>query len=285
MAVKDAISCGRGREMTYRAQSMARTATGALLVALLMAAAFRLLPDYAHRWWPQLPLHWALKPILLPALALLLLRRRLPEIRFQPQQWPHLLFVVGCVALAVLAFGKLGFDETYSNWRLALPIAALFAIGVPLAQRLGAVRGGTALSIGWYFGPCLIALCVWPAWLSAVPVTPLGNMVMNFLFIGMAEELAFRGVIYGYLQPRLPGRFVGISHVNWITAALFAWVHNVSLAPDHWPWLSFTFAMGLLFGVLREKTGNWLIPGIGHGSMIPLLQAFAALGLLELPGG
>jgi membrane protease YdiL (CAAX protease family) len=264
---------------------MARTATGALLVAVLMAAAYRLLPDYAYRWWPELFLHWALKPVLLPAIALLVLRRRLPEIRFQPQQWPHLLFAVGCAALAVLAFGKLGFDETYSNWRLALPIAALSAICVPFAQRLGAVAGGTALSIWWYFGLCGIAFCIWPTWLSAVPVTPLGNMVMNFLFIGMAEELAFRGVIYGYLLPRLPGRFAGISYVNWITAALFAWIHNVYLAPDHWPWLSFTFAMGLLFGVLREKTGSWLIPGIGHGSMIPLLQAFVALGLLDLPGG
>jgi membrane protease YdiL (CAAX protease family) len=264
---------------------MARTATGALLVAVLMAAAFRLLPDYAHRWWPALPLHWALKPVLLPAVALLVLRRRLPEIRFQSQQWPHLLLVVGCVALAVLSFGKLGFDETYSNWRLALPIAALFAICVPFAQRLGAVTGGTVLSIGWYFGLCVIALCIWPAWLSAVPVTPLGNMVMNFLFIGMAEELAFRGVIYGYLHPRLPGRFMGISLVNAATAALFAWIHNLYLVGDLLPWLSFTFAMGLLFGVLREKTGNWLIPGIGHGLIIPVLQGFAALGWLQMPGG
>jgi membrane protease YdiL (CAAX protease family) len=106
---------------------------------------------------------------------------------------------------------------------------------------------------------------------------------MNFLFIGMAEELAFRGLIQGYLLTRLRGYFLGVSTANWITAALFAWIHNFYLDTNLLPWMSFTFPMGLVYGIIREKTGNWTISGISHGLMIPSLYAFAKLGALEMP--
>ncbi len=257
---------------------------GSLTVALLLAAAYVQIPYHTYRWWPEIPVHWAQKPILLPVMALLILQSSLPEISFHRRHRLHVLFVTGCVALAVFAFGVLGLDKTYSSWRLAAPIVVLFSASAALALRLPAVKSTGHASVWWYFGLCAVAFYFWPAWLSETPVSPLGNMVMNFLFIGMAEELAFRGVIYGYLAKRLHGCFLGLTHANWVTALLFAWIHNFYLTPELLPWLSFALPMGLLFGVLREKTGSWIVPGIGHGLMIPLLQLFAVLGLFSIPG-
>ncbi|MDH7561736.1 MAG: CPBP family intramembrane metalloprotease, partial [bacterium] len=96
----------------------------------------------------------------------------------------------------------------------------------------------------------------------------------------------------GYIQSRLnaafgkPFRFFGVTW-GWglvITAALFGLMHvaNIGSFIDHqweaeWWWGFWTFFSGLVFGFVREKSGNIIAPAILHG--LPQALAYAALGL------
>jgi membrane protease YdiL (CAAX protease family) len=74
-------------------------------------------------------------------------------------------------------------------------------------------------------------------------------------------------VIQGYLLQRCPGLAgLGISWANLLAAILFAWSHNFALDPQQLPWLLFTFAMGLAFGIVRERTGSWFAPALAHAA-------------------
>lgn len=102
------------------------------------------------------------------------------------------------------------------------------------------------------------------------------TVVWQFVFSGFGEEIFFRG----YIQSRLnlafgrPYEWKGI-HFGaglFITAAIFAithmmntgniWLGDFNLA---WWWGTFTFVGGILFGLLREKTGSIVAPGTLHG--------------------
>jgi membrane protease YdiL (CAAX protease family) len=102
------------------------------------------------------------------------------------------------------------------------------------------------------------------------------TVVWQFVFSGFGEEIFFRG----YIQSRLNAAF-GRPY-SWkgirfgpgliITAAIFSishmlntaniWFGDFNLA---WWWGTFTFVGGLLFGLLREKTGSVVAPGLLHG--------------------
>lgn len=102
------------------------------------------------------------------------------------------------------------------------------------------------------------------------------TIVWQFFFSGFGEEFFFRG----YIQSRLnlafgrPYEWRGIRFGAglFLTAGIFALTHmlntaNIWLGDFNlaWWWGSFTFVGGLLFGLLREKTGSIVAPGVLHG--------------------
>lgn len=115
----------------------------------------------------------------------------------------------------------------------------------------------------------------------------LSALFFYVLFLGLGEELLFRG----YIQSRLneafgrPYQFFG---VNWgwgiiITSVLFGFFHvlNIySLIMGNWQWTPWwglwTFFAGLVNGFVREKTGSIVAPTILHG--LPQGIAYAILG-------
>jgi CAAX protease family protein len=121
--------------------------------------------------------------------------------------------------------------------------------------------------------------------------SPLGHAIPSFVFyiffLGLGEELLFRG----YIQSRLniawgrPFQFCG---VNWgwgiiITSLIFGLMHvlNIySLVMGHWqlqPWWGFwTFFGGLVLGFIREKTGSIVASTILHGLPQAIYSAFPA---------
>ncbi len=112
--------------------------------------------------------------------------------------------------------------------------------------------------------------------------------VFYLLFLGLGEELLFRG----YIQSRLnavwgrPFQFYG---VNWgwgviIASALFGLMHVLNLGSlvggawkPAWWWGFWTFFSGLVLGFVREKTGSIVASTILHG--LPQAIAYAILGL------
>ena len=108
------------------------------------------------------------------------------------------------------------------------------------------------------------------------------------LFLGLGEELLFRGYIQSRLNAVLgrPFQFYG---VNWgwgiiIASALFGFMHVLNIGSLvsgdwklEWWWGFWTFFGGLVLGSVREKTGSIAASTILHG--LPQALAYAILGL------
>jgi membrane protease YdiL (CAAX protease family) len=204
--------------------------------------------------------------VLVPTLASRLLRRSLPSLVVNAaHRWDYLAILTFAI-IDLAFFHFLGRDETYGDLLKAatLTIPSILFLAFIGRVRLPGRGAEHRLSGGWLLVSMLLA---WVFVVIAKPDVTVAVFLFNLLFIGFAEEYAFRGVIQGYLLDHLSYRtLIGISWANLITAALFALMHNPSLSPEKLPWLLSTFAMGLAFGVARERTGSWFAPAVAHGA-------------------
>ncbi|WP_372994298.1 JDVT-CTERM system glutamic-type intramembrane protease MrtJ [Marinobacter sp.] len=93
------------------------------------------------------------------------------------------------------------------------------------------------------------------------------------LWAPVIEELAFRGVVQGWLSGNSWGKrgFAGLSCANLIAALLFSAWHLVYRA-DLIAWL--VFIPALVFGYFRDR----------HGSLVPCVILHAAYNAALLPG-
>lgn len=253
-----------------------------LAVAAILAFAFSL--SYLQPL-PGVPdgLRMATHATLVPLLGVMLLRRRFPEVHISAAHIPLALVGLVCTAVLVLIGASLGFEQTYSDWRNAVLVAGWTLVPLVVALKLRApALTGARVSGWWQVAAALLAVAIWPSGPTG-DISVLGELVTNFLLIGMTEELAFRGVIQGHLLSRWRGSWLGISWANWVTALLFAWIHNPTFAVNHLAWFIYLVPMGLFYGVLRERTGSWFLPGVVHGLVAPALYAWALLGVIRLP--
>jgi membrane protease YdiL (CAAX protease family) len=132
-------------------------------------------------------------------------------------------------------------------------------------------RGNLALTLLLLLFPICLALAM-----GRLRVLVASTVVWQFVFSGFGEEFAWRG----YAQSRLnqafgrPMRLFGIQFgVGLIIASLlFALLHAfngydpaIGFSSLSWGWALSAFVGGLFFGVIREKTGTLVAPGIAHG--------------------
>jgi len=84
--------------------------------------------------------------------------------------------------------------------------------------------------------------------------------LMLILFYPIIEELAFRGVIQGYLSLHIPRHYFGahLTVANLLTSLLFVAIHFVHHPPL---WAIAVFVPSLIFGYFRERFGS-VIPAI-----------------------
>lgn len=102
------------------------------------------------------------------------------------------------------------------------------------------------------------------------------TILWQFLFSGFGEEFVWRG----YVQSRLNqafGRPFSMAGLQFgagliLASLLFGVFHafntydpTVGAVSLSWGWALFATFGGLFFGILREKTGSLLAPGIAHG--------------------
>ena len=186
------------------------------------------------------------------------------------------------VALGYLPMAFIGSD--YRTWWGSLimtgtEIAVLFLLGWTLRRKQ--TRNESGIVVG-----ALLLITV-PNLLQRAPLErPVTDVIYYIFFLGLGEELLFRG----YIQSRLneawgrPFQFFGIPW-GWglvITSVIFGLMHVINiggLVAGNWqlePWWGlWTFFGGLVSGFVREKTGSIVAPSILHG----LPQALsAALG-------
>lgn len=214
--------------------------------------------------------------VLLPSLLSWFALRSLPPLRISVAYWRDYALLLLLMLSELVLFFALGRDATYARWTYALLIAVpplvllagMHHVPCPQTQPVG-------IPAVWFY--LLLVLSWLLVIFSKSPIV--AGFLFNFLFIGFAEEYAYRGVFQPVLQRALGDRaWYGITLANLSTAALFALMHNPTLAPEKMPWLLYTFTGGLAFGLIRDRTGSWFASGLAH-SMLGF--AFLAAALLR----
>lgn len=257
------------------------------LVRWLPLGIYRLFPQFES--WQTVTIGFAFPVFVdvvmigLACLAIWLRGRSLEEhgLTFRHPKY-HLGIVATCFLPVVLGNFPFAFVDP-EQWGGALVLAVvqtglLFWLGSILRKKTDLPRAVMA-------GLVLIPLNAASTGLLA------GKAVMIFLtyalFVGFGEEIFYRGYVQSRLNEVLgrPFRFFGISF-GWgaiLTAVLFGLSHTgllgravgleteIHLAHGFW-----TFFSGLVFGLVREKTGSILAPALLHG----LPQALAEVGSL-----
>ncbi len=193
---------------------------------------------------------------------------------------------VALTASAPVAIASVPFAfVNYKQWSGALilagvHIAVLFALGGLLKHKQTWSEKGLL--------PGVVVLISYSNFTQLTLDNAISALVFYILFLGLGEELLFRG----YIQSRLnaafgrPFQFYG---VNWgwgaiIASTLFGFMHVLNLGSLlsgdwklAWWWGIWTFFGGIVFGFVREKTGSIVAPTILHG--LPQAIAYAILGL------
>jgi membrane protease YdiL (CAAX protease family) len=165
-----------------------------------------------------------------------------------------------------------GFRDT-TAWVSALKISMKWfmimlvpwIIGYHLWMTLicGVVEGGLE-STGWF---SFVNICAEVDFGFRVTTSIFTLIAFQVFFVAIPEEFFYRGYVQTRLNEVLPKdrSFWGVRYGAsiWLTAIFFAFGH--SLVAFQW-WHFAIFFPGLLFGLLREKTGGVLAPAFFHAA-------------------
>jgi len=183
----------------------------------------------------------------------------------------------GCLVRAIPAFAmKLGLNSNPLGANLLETMGWVIAVGVMvwILNRHRPVKSGRKnvfASLLLLSVPIVVSLAM-----SSLNVVIVSTMVWQFVLSGFGEEFVYRG----YFQSRLnqafgrPVRLFGIQFGAGLIIAsfLFGLLHAfnsfdaaIGFSSLGWGWALSSFVAGLFFGVLREKTGTLVAPGIAHG--------------------
>ncbi|NIM96040.1 MAG: CPBP family intramembrane metalloprotease [Anaerolineales bacterium] len=160
-------------------------------------------------------------------------------------------------------------------------IAAPLALGLMLKRKPTQSEGGILVG-------AILLVAAPNVTQQATLRNAISAFVFSIFFLGLGEELLFRG----YIQSRLNaawGRPFQFHGINWgwgivITAVLFGTMHilNIgSLVGGDWqlePWWGvWTFISGFVSGFVHEKTGSIVAPVILHGLPQAIFAAYMGL--------
>jgi membrane protease YdiL (CAAX protease family) len=238
--------------------------------------------------WEKRNFGWSYIGVLImvgiPALVMWLTRRNWAEYGVSLADWPTNLDIgmkAYLVAFIPYVFGwlsapALGLDPLQLSGGVLVALTGLIALAlmVWILNRHKPIQSGrtnVTIVLLLLLLPVAIAL---PMRKLSVPVV--STVVWQFVFSGFGEEFVWRG----YVQSRLNGAFgrplrlFGIQFGPGLIIAslLFGLLHAfntfdsaIGLPSLSWGWALSTFVGGLFFGVIREKTGTLVAPGIAHG--------------------
>ena len=233
--------------------------------------------------WETENLGWSYTGMLIlvgiPVLVVWLAHRNWAEVGVSSADWRTNLDMgmKGCLLRAIPAFAMvLGLNSQPLGAGLIETVGWAIALGV-LVWILGrhkpvkSARGNVLFSLLLLSIPVVVAVVM-----NKMSLVILSTIVWQFIFSGFGEEFVYRG----YFQSRLnqafgrPLRLFGIQFGAGLIIAslLFGLRHAfntydpaIGLSSLDWGWALATFAAGLFFGVLRERSGTLLAPGIAHG--------------------
>jgi membrane protease YdiL (CAAX protease family) len=222
--------------------------------------------------------------IAITVLVMLLTRRGWAAYGISSQNWRTNLdigvkaYLVRIIPIVLGGFGAvwLGLDPQQFSGKAFAALVWIVALALMLwlMNRQKEVKSGRAnvlLTVLLLLVPIAVALAMGK--LSLVIVS---TVVWQFVLSGFGEELMYRG----YIQSRLnqafgrPMRLFGVQFGAGLVVAslLFGLLHvtgsydpALGLSSLAWGLLVGNFLAGLFLGVIYEKTGTLLAPGIAHG--------------------
>ena len=133
------------------------------------------------------------------------------------------------------------------------------------------------------FVPVIVALAM-----RRLSLLIVSTVIWQFVFSGFGEEFVWRG----YVQSRLNqafGRPMSLFGIQFgvgliIVSLLFGLFHAfntydpaLGFSSLSWGWALYASVAGLLFGMLREKTGTLVSPGLAHGLPDAVGEALARI--------
>lgn len=220
--------------------------------------------------------------IAIPVLVIWLTHRRWVDYGVTLTNWPtnldigikaYLARFISVGALGVTLSLGIGYQSLQGGAVIALAELIVIAIVILVLQRQKTVVNGISNII--ITGLILLFPIFVGLMMSRLTVIVVSTIIWQF-FSGFGEEFVWRG----YVQSRLNQAFGRPYHLFGIefgvgliaTSILFGFFHAfntydpaIGLASLSWGWALFTTFSGLMFGILREKTGSLLAPGIAHG--------------------
>jgi len=172
---------------------------------------------------------------------------------------------------------------SYTSWAGAFIITAVYVVIVlPLCIQVG----DKTIAARWLIAIGALLLAVTGYLASMVAAEKLCSLLIFYgFFVGFGEELLFRG----YIQTRIAtvnpyGLMIGkfrLSYAVIISSLLFGFAHMFnSFDPSGgvWkleiPWGVWTAASGVVFGIIRERTGTVFVSAMLHGVLVLIPQFF-----------
>jgi membrane protease YdiL (CAAX protease family) len=284
-----------GKEIRTNMQTRPEGGTKAKLLALVeILLVYGVFQGLAQVWrytealkWETRNLGWSYIGGLLffiPALVIWLARRNWADYGVSLANWPTNLdigikaylvsFIPYVFGLGGLRLLGLDYRQLAGGALAALATILAIAIMIRILNRHKPVASGRAnliLTAMLLLLPVGIALAM-----GKLSLLIVSTVIWQFVLSGFGEEFMFRG----YIQSRLnqsfgrPYQAFGIQFGPGllIAALLFGLMHAfnglnpaIGLASMSWGWALWTFLGGLFGGIIREKTGTLLAPGIAHG--------------------
>lgn len=180
-------------------------------------------------------------------------------------------FVLGMGSAAMLGFD---YRELGGGVVMTLSVILAIAIMIRIMNRHGPVASGRANLI--LIAVLLLVPIVMGLAMRRMSVVVVSTIIWQFVLSGFGEEFFFRGYIQSHINQAFgrPFHIFGIRFGPglFIAALLFGLMHAfngfnpaIGIGSMYWGWALWTFFGGLFGGIIREKTGTLLAPGIAHG--------------------
>jgi membrane protease YdiL (CAAX protease family) len=200
-------------------------------------------------------------------------------------------YVLYAAAAVVIPWrrGSVRFARPAARWHWPAALLLAASLQAVAGAQLGVVQPAVLGALGvpaerfqdsHHFVPAALP-AMFAAAAGRLPAEPgaIGGAYFAFivLWAGAGEEILYRGYLHGALA-----RSAGFAAAAIVSSALFAVRHLTQLAlvdPYPWPaalsWAALSFALGIVFAWLYERTGSLTLPVVTHYAfnLIPFLAA------------
>lgn len=270
-----------------------------LIYAMMQAVSIALQPTGIDRWQRE-NLGWSYTGMFIfvgiPALLIWLTRRDWAEYGVSLADWQTNLdigikaYLVRIIPYVFGVGGAMWLMLDRNELSGGAFVALMEAVGLAVMlwvlncrKPMKSGRGNVIVTILLLLFPILLALAM-----NKLSLVVISTAAWQFVFSGFGEEFVWRG----YVQSRLnqafgrPMRMFGVQF-GWgliIASLLFGFLHafntydpTAGFASLSWGSALASAGAGLMFGVIREKTGTLLAPGIAHGLPDAVGEALAKI--------